>query len=141
MKKASKYSTKGSGMVMGILIGAGISFGVVLLGAAVLAWLITFEKVGENAMVMGPAVILPLASWLGSCAAWRWVRQNRLAVWSAHSGAFYILLLLGALPFGGRYEGLGAGALLILLGGGLTFIPGILGSKNGGKKYKIKAFR
>lgn len=141
MKKASKFSTKGSGMVIGILIGAGISFGVVLLGAAALAWLITFEKVGENAMVMGPAVILPLASWLGSCVTWRCVGQNRLAVWGAHSGAFYLLLLLGALPFGGQFEGLDAGALLVLLGGGLTFIPGILGHKNGGKKYKMKAFR
>ena len=141
MKKVKKFSSKPSGMLAGILMGAGVSLAVCVLGAAVLAWLIVFEKVGEGAISWGTMVILPLASCAGSSAAWSRVKQNRLAVLGAHAGAFYCLLLLGALPFGGKLEGLGITAVMILLGGVITFIPGILGHKSGGRKYKMKAIR
>lgn len=141
MKKASKYASKRSALLPGVLMGAGVSLAVCLLGAALLAWLIVFEKVGENAIHPGAAVILLAASWLGSAAAWGLVKQNRLAVWGAHCGVLYALLLLGALLFGGQLQGLGTTALMILLGGGISLIPGILGHKSGGKNYKIRAIR
>ena len=141
MKKTSKYASKRSALLPGVLAGAGVSLAVCLLGAALLAWLIAFEKVGEGALKTGPVVILLLGAWLGSGAAWSLVKQNRLAVWGAHCGVLYALLLLGALPFGGQLRGLGMTAAVILLGGGISLVPAIIGSKSGGKKYKIKAIR
>ena len=141
MKKGTNYSAKASGLISGALLGAAVSLTVCLLGAAVLAWLVTFEKAGESAVGLGAAVILSIASAAGSAAAWSRVRKNRLAVWGAHSGVLYTLLLLAALPFGGAFERVGATAAMILAGGAVTFIPGILGHGSGGKKYKIKAFR
>ena len=141
MKKGTKYSAKTSGLVSGALLGAAVSLIVCLLGAAVLAWLVTFEKAAQSAISLGVAMILPIASAAGSAAAWGRVRQNRLAVWGVHSCVLYALLLLAALPFGGAFERLGVTAAMILAGGAVTFIPGILGHGSGGKKYKIKAFR
>ena len=141
MKRSVKFASKRSALLPAVLVGTGVSLGVCLLGAALLAWLIAFEKVEQNAIDTGTFVILPVASWLGSAAAWGLVKQNRIAVWGAHSGILYALLLLGGLPFGGQLRGLGISAAMVLLGGGISLIPGILGHKSGGRKYKMKGFR
>ena len=141
MKKKPQYGGRAQSMPAGIIIGLAVSLVVSLLGAALLAWLIVSETVGEDAANWAASVILPLASAAGSAAAWSRIKENRLAVCGICCASLYCLLFLAALPFGGEFEGLGISALLILLGGGITFIPGILGSKSGAKKYKRKAFR
>ena len=139
--KKSKYSGGSTAMPGGIIVGVVVSLLVCLAGAALMAWLIVFEKVGETAVNWSAAVILPLASAAGCATAWTRIKQDRLAVCGIFCAAFYCILLLAALPFGGRFEGMGACGLLVLLGGGLTLIPGVFGNRSGARKYKNKAFR
>ena len=141
MKKASKYSPKSAAVLPGILVGAGVSLAVCLLGAALLAWLIVFEKVEEGLMQTGSMVILVLASWTGSAVAWSLVKRDCLAVCGMTAGIFYAALLLAALTFGGQFNGMGAAGAMVLLGGAISLIPAVLGSRSGGKKYKIRAIR
>ena len=139
--KKSQYSGGATAMPGGIILGAAVSLLICVAGAALLAWLIVFEKVGENAADWGAKIILSLASVAGSATAWNRIRRDRLIVCGVFCAVFFCLILLAALPFGGAFEGIGVTALLILLGGGLTLIPGVFGNRSGARKYKNKAFR
>ena len=141
MKKGKNFAPKTKGMLPGILMGAWVSVSIYLLGAAILAWLIVFEKVSEGAVDLGASLILLLGAWAGSATAKGLQKEGPLMVWAAHAGVTFGLLLACALAFGGGFERLGVTTGMILLGGGLALIPEILGHRSGGKKYKIKAFR
>ena len=141
MKKMTKYAAKQTGLIGGIAAGVAVSLMVWILGASILAWLITAEKVTEEAVRWGRYLILFLSSCAGVMTAWMRVKENRLMVWLAYTGAAFGVLLMGALLLGDGVEGALASGMTILLGGGILFIPVMIGSKNGGRKYKFKGFR
>lgn len=115
----------------GIAIGLAVALMVMVIGAMLLAWLITTERVGEDAIGWGCMVILPVGSVLGNLFAWRMIRHRRLMITGITTAGLYVLLLLLALPFGGQYESLGTTALLVALGGGIALIPAAVGSSSG----------
>lgn len=124
-----------AGLGMGTLISAGIT----LLGAMVVAWLVSRETIPESSVGYGTIVILLLSSILGSWAAVKKVKRQRLVV-SLLTGLCYFLLLLActALFFGGQYSGIGVTAIVILASSAAVGLMGLKGE--GGHKMKRKKY-
>ena len=141
MKKMTKYAAKQTGLIGGVAVGVVVSLLIGILGAAILAWMITTEKVAEEVIEMGRYVILLLSAIAGAWMAWNRVKENRLMVCAAYAGGVFAVLLMGALLLGEGIEGALMSGLLILLGGGILFLPVMIGPKNGGRKYKFKGIR
>lgn len=141
MKKKHYNAGRAKSMPAGIGIGVLVSLVVTVMGAAIVAWMIVSERIGENGIGWGCMVILPVASAAGAEVAWRLIRHRRLMVCGIQCGAFYLLLLAMALPFGGVYEGMVLTALLVAIGGGISLIPGLIWSGNGGQHYRKTVFR
>lgn len=135
---------KVTGTAMGIPAGLGLGIVVCLFitlaGAALTAWLIASEKIGEATTGYAAMVILVLASAAGALVAAHFVKRLRLQVCMLTGGCYYLILLaMTALLFGGQYQGMGVSAIMILAGCSIiAFLP----SKNGraGVKRK-KAYR
>ncbi len=135
---------KVTGTAMGIPGGLGLGILVCLLitlmGAALTAWLVTSERIGEGTTGYAAMVILALSSAVGSLVAVHFVKRLRLQVCMLTGGLYYLTLLaMTALLFGGQYQGMGISAIIILAGCAIVaFLP----SKNGrvGLKRK-KAYR
>ncbi len=115
---AGKHKITGRSMSMpgGIILGVIIALGITVLGAGVLAYLISGQTVGEDAVGYGSIAILLVAAFVGTLTAVMRVKRRRMQV-SAITGAGYFLSLLAmnALMFGGQYAGLGTTALVVLI--------------------------
>ena len=131
---------KVTGAAMGIPVGLGLGAAASLLitfaGAALTAWLIVSEKIGEGTAGYAIMVILALASAAGSFVAVHLVKRLRLQVCMLTGGIYYLTLLaMTALLFGGQYQGMGVSAIIILGGCALiAFLP----TKNNGFGMKRK---
>lgn len=131
---------KVKGTAMGIPGGLGLGIVASLLitfaGAAVTAWLIASEKIGEGTAGYAVMVILALASATGSLVAVHLVKRLRLQVCMLTGGCYYLTLLaLTALLFGGQYQGMGVSAVIVLGGCALiAFLP----AKNSRMALKLK---
>lgn len=122
----------------GLAYGAICSMAVTTMGAAMLAWLVSAEKVPEQAIGYGVMVFLILASFLGAMVSWAKIRRQRIMVCML-SGAVYfgMLLAITALFFGGQYSAVGVTALLILCGSGLAVLTGF-GKGSAGRPRKVR---
>lgn len=140
-----KGKGKGRGRVMsmpaGIGLGIGVSYGIMLLGAAILAWLILTERVGESAIGWGSMLILTVSAAIGVIAAWRSIRHRRLFVTGLTLAGYYLALLATALAFGGGFTAMGTTAAMVALGGGIATIPALFGGGSGVRRHKNMAFR
>ncbi|MBQ9839106.1 MAG: TIGR04086 family membrane protein [Oscillospiraceae bacterium] len=101
----------------GIAAAAGVATALTLLLSGLIAWLVLQERIGESAIGYGAMVVLLLSSFVCGVLASAMVKHRRMVV-CLLSGLTYFLCLLActALFFGGRYQGLGVTALLILAG-------------------------
>lgn len=131
-----KSNGRSTSIPAGIGIGLAAALVIMVIGAMLLAWLVSTERAGENAVGWGCMVILPAASATGNFCAWSLIRHRRLLITGITTAALYVLLLILALPFGGQYEGMGLTALLVALGGGISLIPAALGSASGARGHK-----
>ena len=107
-----KTSGKSMGIPAGIAIGTLISLLVSMAGAAISAWLVSSEKIGEGGI--GYA----------ACGAWfsaSMIKRLRLQMCMLCGGC-YLLCLLGmtALFFGGQYQSIGSVIVTILCGSGIV---------------------
>lgn len=138
-----KRGRNGRAMSMpgGIGTGVGIAAVVSFVGSAVLAWLVTSERVGEDNVGWGCMIIQMLASALGCLAAWRMIRHRRLLVTGITVLAYYLLLLCIGLVFGGSFEGMGTTAAMVSAGGGIAFIPALVSGGSGVRRHKISVSR
>ena len=108
---------------MGIGIGCGISMILTLLGAGIVAKMISEEILRETAIGYGAMAIILLSSILGSAIAVYKVKKRKLQVSLLVGGGYYLLLLaMTALFFGGRYQGMWVTALLIFAGSGAVIL-------------------
>ena len=125
-------------MPAGLAVGAAVSLGITLAGAAILAWLIDKERLDMGSVGYGILAVLLLASFLGALVSFGKIRRRRMVVCLA-SGAVYLGMLLSitALFFGGQYSGVATTALLILGGSMAAALLG-LGPGRGGRGRKIK---
>lgn len=128
-----KVTGKASSVPAGVTIGVCMSLAVMLVGAAVLAWLVASESVGEEMIGYGVMIILFAASVSGSWLSSMKIKRLRVQVSLITGGIYYLILLaITALFFGGRYHGMGVTGILVMLGSGTASILGLKG-KNGRK--------
>ena len=131
---------KVTGTAMGIPGGIGLGLVVSLLitiaGAALTAWLIVSEKIGEGTIGYAAMVLLAIASATGALVAVALIKRLRLQICMLTGGCYYLALLaMTALLFGGQYQGMGVAAIVILAGCALiAFLP----AKNGRVGWKRK---
>ena len=131
-----KASDKAIGIPTGIALGTLISVLISLGGAAVTAWLVSTENVGEGSFGTAAMVIVALAAAVGAWLCSTVIKRLRLQM-CLLSGACYFLSLLGmtALFFDGQYQGIGKIAIVILCA---CTIIAFLPSKNKPFKAKMK---
>ena len=127
---------------IGILIGAVVCLAVTLLGAAVVAYLISRESIAQESVGAGSMIVLILASALGCLVAAKLTRRRRLLICGSTAAAFYpILLAMTAMLFGGEYTGMGITALCVMGGAAIVVLLGLVGNGQGKIKHKIPAYR
>jgi len=126
----------------GIGLGAAVSVAVTLLGAAVMAYLIAGEKLGQGSVGYGAMLIMTVAAVSGAMSAAGWTKRRRLMVCMC-TGGVYLLVLLGctAMFFGGQYHGVLTGAILILIGSAVAALAGMKGKNGLKRRRKIPAYR
>ena len=131
-----KATRKAMGIPTGIAVSTLISLIISLGGAAVCAWLVSSEKIGECSIGYAAMFVVMLASAAGAWFNTYMIQRHRLQM-CLLSGTCYFLSLLAmtALFFGGQYQGLGAMAIVILCGCAvIAFFP----TKKGQLKLKKK---
>lgn len=125
-------------------IGLGLCIGITLLlvGCAVLAWLVISEKVDMNSIGFGNGIILILSSGIGAWLAAALAGSKRLQVIGIFAAVFFaVLLSMTALLFGGQYSGILVNGTCILAGAGGVLLLGKLPKKAKVSRRKIKAYR
>ena len=133
-----KKKIKGTAMSMpaGVGIGLLISLVITVAGAAITAWLIASEKVGQGSS--GYAVMLThaLGAGLGALSSVYFIKKQRLQVCMLSGACYYLsLLAMTALLFGGQYQGMGVSAIVILgMCAVIAFLPTQKGQVRGKKK-------
>ena len=110
-------------MPMGICLGCGISMILTILGAGLVAKLISIEMIPETSIGYGAMMIILVASICGALIAVHKVKKRMLQVSGAVGMAYFAsLLAITAIFFGGQYQGMGVTALLILSGCGVVVL-------------------
>jgi len=121
-------------------IGVAMLYGmaVMLVGALVMTWLLSTEKIQEETIKYGVMMVLILSAGASSGGAIYHVRQNILPV-SVGTGFVFIIVLLGmnALFFDGKYEGIGA-TTIVVLGTGIAVAMVAIKYLNKPKTYHKK---
>lgn len=118
----------------GIGIGLIVSITCTILGAAITAWLLVSEKLGEGSVGYITVILLLLSSILGAFTAFSFVKQKRVPVCLIAGSVYFLsLLAMNALFFHGMYGGVGESALVVLAG---CLSVAILGLKEGKKQRR-----
>lgn len=125
MYAKKKVTGTAMGIPGGLSLGILVSLLITLAGAALTAWLIASEKIGEGSIGYAAMVILAISSAIGALVAVHLVKRMRLQVCMMTGGCYYLTLLaMTALLFGGQYQGMGVSAIVILAGCALiAFLP------------------
>ena len=112
-----KPSGRAVSAVTGITVSTIISLIITLLTSFVLSLMISFEYVDENALGYGAMLILLLSSMVGAAIANQLIKRRRMFVCVLNGLVYYSILLMGtALLLGGRYQGIGVTAALVIGG-------------------------
>lgn len=123
----------------GLAIAEAIGIVITLLLGAMEATLVAQKQIQETQIGYGIMLILLIGAAVTSTVAWKKIKHRKLLVCTL-SGAIYLLLLLftTALFFGGQYEGLLPGILLVACG---TMLPVLLSRSTGGAGKRRKRKR
>lgn len=142
MVRNQKVTGTAGTLPAGVVLGLMLSLGVTLAGAAVTAWLLSAERIGEGGTGYCALVILVLSSALGAWLAMARIRRLRMQVCLLTGLCYYLLLLaMTALLFGGQYEGMGITALAVLGGSGSVAVLGAQTGKHGKGYHRKSAYR
>ncbi len=140
MKGMKKVNGTAMSIFGGIGLGLLTSMVITLAGAAVAAWLVTTEKIGEGTIGYIVMVIIALSAAAGALMACGFIKRLRLQVCMLSACSYFLTLLaMTAMLFGGQYQGVIVTAVIILITCVITaFIPS--GKSRIGKRGK-KAYR
>jgi len=138
-----KHKTRKPNAIPGVVaLGLGVSMLITLLGTAILAYLISSEKIGEGSLNPGSMVVLFLGTAAGSWLVMAQVKEKKWIALSAYALSYFLILLsMTALFFGGEYIGIGKSVIVILTGCASSFLPGIIGKRKGSGRHKIPSYR
>ena len=123
MRGMNSNKGRATTMPVGFAWGGAVSLVITFLSAAVLAWMISSEKIRQSQIGYGVMVILVISAFSGAKTASVKIQRRHLMV-SIGAGVIYQLLLLAmtALFFGGQYSGVGESTILIMCGCLLAFL-------------------
>lgn len=140
MRHNRKIKRTATGIPAGLAIGALISLIITMAGAAVMAYLVLNETVGESGIGYASMIVLFIGAAMGAWGAYSSIKKQRLQICLMSAGVYYLILLaITALFFGGQYQGLGVTALVVLIGTQVVaFFPGKESAKI---KFKKHAYR
>lgn len=140
MRHNRKIKGTATGIPAGLAIGALISLIITMAGAAVMAYLVLNETVGESGIGYASMIVLFIGAAMGAWGAYSSIKKQRLQICLMSAGVYYLILLaITALFFGGQYQGLGVTALVVLIGTQVVaFFPGKESAKI---KFKKHAYR
>ena len=137
-RASGKAISTPAGIGLGLLASVTVTVG----GAAILAWMVSGERMGGDAIGYGAMVVLFLSSLLGALLAANRIKRLRVQMCLISGGAYYLTLLgITALFFGGQYQGMGVAAILVLVGCGTAALVGLRGGKGKQLKFRKKAYR
>lgn len=129
--------TKLGNIPKGIGIGLAVSMTTTILGAAVFAWLLATERIGEGSEGYISVMLLMVSSILGALISCWMIKEKRLPVCLLSGYAYFIsLLAINALFFEGTYRAVGESALVVLAGALSVAILGLKGTKNKKRKRR-----
>ena len=136
MYTKKKVTGTAKGIPVGLGLGLASSLLITIGGAALTAWMVAGEKIGEASGGYAVIVILVLSSALGALVSTWLIKRLRLQMCMLSGGLYYLsLLAMTALLFGGQYQGMGASAVAVLAGCAvIAFLP----TKNGHVGLKKK---
>ena len=137
-----KTTGKGPSIPMGIGLGVLLSLAVTVTGAAVMAYVLSAEKMAVSNVGWGTIVIAAIASFAGGLLAAGLAKVKRLLV-CLSVGAGYILILLGctALFYGGQFQGVVATVIAVVIASLCAGLIGLNRKKVPVRKIKIPAYR
>ena len=123
-----------------IVVGVVLCVVLSLVGALCVALLIDGGRLPEEAIDYGALLLVLLSAFTGSFAAIHFSKGFQLPVALGVSGVYFVLLLSAtALLFEGRYTGLAATALTVLLGSGCAIL--LAGAGNKRERNRFKKYR
>ena len=130
-----KVTGKAASMPAGLALGGTVSLGITLLLAAIIAKMVSGERVAEENIGYWIMALLFVSSAAGAMMANSRIKRQKLLV-TALSGLVYMGLLLSitALFFGGQYEAVGVTALVVMAGSLVTALLGGNGSRAGKRR-------
>lgn len=133
-----KATGKALSMPAGFAIGVCISFCTTLILSAILAKLVSAEKLEWERIGYGIMMILLITSVIGAKATCLMIKRRKL-ISCMFAGLFYWLALLitTALFFGGQYSGMGVTGLIILCGSSAVCLLELRGEKGRKKNRRI----
>lgn len=132
-----KVSGTARSVPAGIGIGTAVSLAITLAGALLTAWLVSTEKISEEAIGYGSMIILLAASTAGAYTAQALIKHQRLLMCVLAAICYFIsLIAVTALFFGGQYQGIGVTALVIAAGAAIVVLTGLNGESNKVRKYR-----
>lgn len=141
MAAKRKMSGKDMSLPVGIICGVIASLVVTLIGALAVSYMVIKEMVSMDSIGLGVMCIAALATACGAWIASLLSNKNKLLNCGLTALAYYLMLLsVNAVFFDGIFTGMGITALMILLGAGISLLPG-LRKKTGKSKIKIPAYR
>lgn len=121
----------------GIAVGVGVSAGMAVLGAALIAWLVDGTYINEAGVGYGAMITLLISSATGAWIAIQLVKHQKLPVALSCGVAFFALLVgITAFFFGGQYQGVVPTVLIVIGGSLLPALLSSIGQGNRTRKYR-----
>ena len=140
--KSYQHTGRQVSIPMGVALGAVGSVVVSGAGAALVAALVAGERLSQEGIRTAAIAVQFLSAGVGAVLSVGSVKQKKLPVALLTGGSYLVLLLsLTALFFGGQYQGVGYGALAILVGAILPPVLTLGGEKRGKHRLIKKAYR
>ena len=117
MGKTQKYTGRAVSLPVGLSMGTSISVLITGLIIAISAHLISTQKIAQEHIGYCAVFALLAGSILGALVASGKVKHRLMVVCILNGMAFYsVLLMVTALFFGGRYQGVGVTLVVVFLG-------------------------
>lgn len=139
MKKSiHKTASLPLSIAFGVLTGMIVTF----LGALLMTYLTNTESMQLQTMTTLSAITQLVAAAVGVFVSTMLVRERQLITGMVTAAAYFLILLAGtAMFFGGEYDNVGVGALVIMAAGSMVVLLRMRGKKKPAHRRKIRANR
>ena len=135
MKTSVKVKGTATSMPKGLLLGLTVGMGLTFVLSAVLTWLTLDGKINPNSTGYYSMGLIVLSSMIGALLSAIRIQRRWMLVCLVNGAVYFVLLLLiTAVFFGGRYQGIGVSAILVCIGVLCSGIIGLLKKRSLGRR-------